>query len=130
MAMTEDRSILLVRMSKSTGVPKRMLWVGKHARINVTVRADQRQACHQAVQMLRNFFLVRIGTKVAIGEQSGLVHKCFLLMSARWLAVSGGRAVLHFDGRQNKGPNALEVVSHDLLANIIFIRTISIWDPT
>ena len=50
-----------------------------HAGVHVAVRADQRQACHLAVEVFGDFFLARIGAEEAVGwERGGSVsHRVF-----------------------------------------------------
>jgi hypothetical protein len=48
---------------------ERIVWIGKHSRIHVTVRTNQRQVFDVRVQLHRNFFLPRVGTEIAIVGQ-------------------------------------------------------------
>ena len=50
-------------------MPNGVVRVGEHARVNVAVRADERQVGYLVVEMLRDFFLLWIGAKVAVVGQ-------------------------------------------------------------
>ena len=48
---------------------ERVVRVGEHARVDVAVRADQRQARHLPVEVLGDLLLARIGAEEAVGRE-------------------------------------------------------------
>src|SRR4029450_362771 len=52
--------------------PESVIRVGKHARINMPMRAHQRRLRHAIIQVLRDLFLAGVGIKVAVRRQKDL----------------------------------------------------------